>query len=67
MSITDPSPKALRITIIIALIIFVVLPNVLVRTLVNPGLTRPLFFAAGQFAAALVMVYGIVGDAFQNA
>src|SRR6266852_5908287 len=62
MWIARLSPWVLRSIIFCAFILFIVLPNVLVRLVQPIGLIRPVFLTAGEVSLIAVMLFGLYGE-----
>jgi hypothetical protein len=61
MEIGSVSSKTVRYVILVEFLLLVVLPNVLVRV-IEPGLIRPVFFAAAQATILGNVIFGLFGE-----
>jgi len=64
MWIAKLSDATLRTIVFCEFIVFIIVPNVLVRA-IEPHLIRPLFFTAGQITVAVFMVLALIGETYK--
>ena|SRR5712671_2186037 len=62
MWITRLSPIVVGCIVLGYLVVFVALPNILVRTLVHPGLIRPTFLVAAETSLLVIVILGLYGE-----
>jgi hypothetical protein len=62
MWIARLSPAVLWTILFSCSLLFIVLPNILVRTLDNPGLVRPTFLVCGVITISVISVLGLYAE-----